>query len=150
KEDGTVEIISRPKNELLVASIETARLAVARSFYTDQPDLFPVPGEAVWWEAWLRAGTRAAFEKATQALELSTREHSLSFAEREVIVVRAAAEQLGSIIANTDCVAELRLARDTPALFMGMDGAEQRAWSDDLAGRLVPCGNDAPAVCLLD
>ncbi|MCW2387210.1 hypothetical protein M2333_000256 [Sphingobium sp. B11D3B] len=150
KEDGTVEVISRPKNELLVASIETARLAVARSFYTDQPDLFPAPGDAVWWEAWLRSGTRGAFEIASQALDLSTREHSLSFAEREVIVVRATAEQLGSVIANTDCVAELRLARDTPALFMGMDGAEQRAWSDDLAGRLVPCDNNAPAVCLLD
>lgn len=150
KEDGTVEIISRPKNEMLIASIETARLAVARSFYTDQPDLFPAAGDSVWWEVWLRGGTRAAFEKASQALELSTREHSLTFAEREVVAVRATAEQLGSVIANTDCVAELRLARDTPSLFMGMGGAEQRAWSDELAGRLVPCGNDAPAVCLLD
>lgn len=150
KDDGTVETVTSPKNERLVASLETARLAVARSFYTDQPDLFPNPGEMAWWEAWLRAGTRAAFEKAAQALALATREHSLAFAEREVVVVHATAEQLGSVIANTDCVAELRLARDTPSLFMGMDGAEQRAWSQDLADRLVPCGNDAPAVCLLD
>lgn len=150
REDGTYETISTPKNERLIASIETARLAVARSFYTDQPDLFPQPGETVWWEAWLRVGTRAVFEKPAQAMDLATREHSLVFAEREVVVVRATAEQLGSLIAHTDCVAELRLARDTPALFMGMDGAEQRAWAQDLADRLVPCGNDAPAVCLLD
>lgn len=150
KDDGTVEVTSKPKNEKLVASIETARLAVARSFYTDQPDLFPQPGEAVWWEVWLRVGTRAAFDKAAQALELVTREHSLSFAEREVVVAKATAEQLGSLIANTDCVGELRLARDTPALFMGMDGAEQRAWAQDLADRLVPCDADAPAVCILD
>ncbi|MDC7810120.1 S8 family peptidase [Sphingomonas koreensis] len=150
KEDGTFETVSTPKNERLIASIETARLAVARSFYTDQPNLFPLPGETVWWEAWLRVATRATFERAAQAMELTTREHSLTFAEREVIVVQATAEKLGSLIANTDCVAELRLARDTPALFMGMDGAEQRAWVHDLADRLVPCGNDAPAVCLLD
>jgi hypothetical protein len=150
RDDGSVEVITSPKNERLVASVNTARLAVARSFYTDDPDLFPAPQVSVWWEAWLRVGTMAVFQNAAQVIELLTREHSLAFAEREVVVVRANAEQLGSIIANTDCIAELRLARDTPSLFMGMDGAEQRAWSDDLAGRLIVCGNDAPAVCLLD
>lgn len=149
-DDGTVEVTTKPKNQLLVASIETARLAVARSFYTDQAALFPGPGETVWWEIWLRKGTRPAFDSAAQALELPTRERTIVFAEREVVVARATPEQLGRVIANTDSVAELRLARDTPSLFMGMDGAEQRAWSDDLADRLVPCGDDAPAVCLLD
>lgn len=150
REDGTVEEVRKPKNQLLVASLETARLAVARSFYTDQPDLFPDPGQAAWWEIWLRKGTRPAFDTAAQALELGVRQHSLEFAEREVVIVRSTPEQLGRVIANTDSVAEIRLARDTPSFFMSMDGAEQRAWSTDLAGRLVPCADDAPAVCLLD
>jgi hypothetical protein len=33
---------------------------------------------------------------------------------------------------------------------MAMDGAEQTAWSDDLAGRIVAPDEGAPAVCLLD
>lgn len=150
REDGTVEEVRKPKNQLLVASIETARLAVARSFYTDQPDLFPAPGQAAWWEIWLRKGTRPAFDTAALALELGVREHSLEFAEREVVIARSTPEQLGRVVAHTDSVAEIRLARDTPSFFMGMHGAEQRAWSADLAGRLVPCADDAPAVCLLD
>lgn len=150
RDDGTIEETRKPKNELLVASIETARLAVARSFYTDEPDLFPDPGQATWWEIWLRKGTRPTFETAAQILNLPLRERSLEFAEREVVIARSTPEQLGRVIANTDSVAEIRLARDTPSFFMGMDGAEQREWNADLMGRLVPCPDDAPAVCLLD
>ena len=59
-------------------------------------------------------------------------------------------EQIAEIIANTDAIAELRLARDTPALFMEMDGTEQREWNDDLADRIVSPSADDPAVCVLD
>ena len=139
-----------PKNEKLVASIDTARLAVARSLYTDKPELFPGPGQTVWWEVWLRRGTRPIFDAAAQRLDLMMREHALTFPDREVVLVCATAEVLGRIVANTDTVAELRLARDTPGLFMVMDGAEQRLWSEDLARRIAPPPADAPAVCLLD
>ncbi|KUO56338.1 MAG: hypothetical protein APF78_01860 [Sphingomonadales bacterium BRH_c3] len=149
-DDGTVVETRKPKNERLVASIETTRLAVARSFYTDAADLFPAPGAQAWWEVWLRKGTRAHFDGAAQALGLTVRENSLEFAEREVVVVHAAAEDLGRIIANIDTVAELRMARDTPGFFMGLDGAEQRLWADDLVERLEPCDAEAPTVCLLD
>lgn len=139
-----------PANQPLIASIDTIRLAVAHSLYTDQPDLFPGPGVMTWWEAWLRLGTRATFDAAAQHLELMLREHALTFPDREVVLVCATAEMLGRIVANTDSIAELRLSRDTPGLFMTMDGATQRQWSDDLARRIVPPGADAPAVCLLD
>lgn len=149
-DDGTVVETRKPKNERLVASIETARLAVARSFYTDAADIFPAPGVQAWWESWLRKGTRGHFEAAAQTLGLPVRENSLEFAERDVVVVHATPEDLGRIIANTDTVAELRMARDTPGFFMGMDGAEQRLWADELLERLEPCDAEAPAVCLLD
>ena len=149
-EDGTVVESRTPRNERLVASIETARLAVARSFYTDAAELFPAPNTQGWWEVWLRKGTRSRFEAVAQLLALTVRENVLEFAERDVVVVNATAEDLGRIIANTDTVAELRMARDTPGFFMGLDGAEQRLWSDELADRLEPCDAEAPAVCLLD
>ncbi|MBJ7500178.1 MAG: S8 family peptidase [Sphingopyxis sp.] len=148
--DGSVVQTSKPKNERLVASIETARLAVARSFYTDSAELFPVAGAAAWWEAWLRKGTRERFETAAGILNVAVRETCLEFAERDVVIVHATAEDLGRIIANTDTIAELRMARDTPGFFMGLDGGEQHLWSADLVDRLDPCEADAPAVCLLD
>jgi hypothetical protein len=150
-ENGSrIEKSRRPKNEALVASIDFARLAEAASLYTDDPRLFPAAGRVIWWEIWLRPEGRAVFEHAAARLRVPVREHVVSFAEREVILARAAPDAIAMIVSNTDAIAELRLARDTPALFMEMDGAEQTAWSDELAARLVAPENDAPAVCILD
>jgi len=150
-DNGTpIEKSRRPKNEALVAALEAVRIADARSLYTDAPNLFPETGQQVWWEVWLRHTGRPVFEHVAARLEIDVRDHSVIFAEREVVLVRGAPEAIGRIVANTDAVAELRLSRDTPALFMEMDGAEQIAWSVDLADRLVPPDPNAPAVCLLD
>lgn len=149
-ENGPTSTIVGPKNEVLVASVDTVRLAVARSLYTDAPDLFPAPGVSAWWEVWLRQGTRQTFENAAAHLGLPLRQHSLRFPEREVLLVGATPEAIGHIIANTDAIAELRLARDTPADFLNMSGAEQRLWSSDLADRVIEADSNAPAVCLLD
>lgn len=145
-----IEKSRRPKNEALVAALETARIAEAGSLYTDDPALFPGAGQEVWWEVWLRRDGRAIFDHAADQLALAVREHSVTFAEREVVLARAAPETIGRIVANTDAIAELRLARDTPALFMEMDGAQQVAWARELAERIVEPGDNAPAVCLLD
>jgi hypothetical protein len=90
------------------------------------------------------------FEHAAQRLNVVLRPHTVSFAEREVLLALATPEILGRIIANTDAVAELRLARDTPANFMEMTPDEQRAWAEEMADRIEPPDADAPAVCLLD
>lgn len=72
-----------PQNEPLVASIDTVRLAQARSLYTDAPDLFPAAGQNTWWEVWLRPESRAVFENAPRWLNIVFRPHAVSFAERE-------------------------------------------------------------------
>lgn len=140
----------KPRNEPLVASIDTVHLAHARSLYTDVPDHFPAAAENAWWEVWLRPNTRAVFEHAAQRLNAVVRPHFVSFAERDVLLTLAPPETMGIIIANTDAVAELRLARDTPAVFLEMTPDEQVAWSDEMAKRVVAPPGDAPAVCLLD
>lgn len=141
----------KPKHEPLVASIDTLRLATqARSLFTDDPALFPADQQDAWWEVWLRGGGRAVLERAADRLNLEVRDHSVSFAEREVALVRATPVALGRILANSDAIAELRLARDTPAVFMDMAGRDQRDWAGDLADRIAPPEGDAPAVCVLD
>ena len=61
----------------------------------------------------------------------------------------ASAAMLDRLVAHSDVVAELRCAKDTPAFFMGLGGAEQRAWSKELRDRVVPPQTDV-AVCMLD
>lgn len=140
----------KPANQPLIDAIDTVRLALARSLYTDQPDLFPAPSKVIWWEAWLHHGTGDTFKRAAHSLELELRDQKLTFTDREVVLVCASPENISRIVANTDAIAELRLARDTPADFMVMDGAEQREWSQELADRITAPAANAPAVCLLD
>lgn len=126
------------------------RLAHARSLFTDDIQRFPAAGQHAWWEFWLRTGGRPILEQAADILDIVWREHVVRFSEREVVLVLATPGQIGMIVSNTDAIAELRLARDTPSVYLAMDPTEQRDWSDELAERLEVPDADAPAVCILD
>ncbi|MFV3132012.1 S8 family peptidase [Niveispirillum sp. KHB5.9] len=139
-----------PANEALVARIDNVRLATVQSLFTDDIALFPLPGRPVWWEVWLRRDTRERFMHVADRLNIQRREHAVSFRERDVVLALADVAAMTRLIRNCDAVAELRLAKDTPALFLSMDGGEQAEWSDELLARVNPPGGSAPAVCLLD
>jgi hypothetical protein len=51
---------------------------------------------------------------------------------------------------NSDAIAELRCAKDTPACFLRWSNVEQAAWAADLAGRIEEPGPQGVAVCILD
>ena len=141
----------RPKHEPMVTRIDTIRLANARSLFTDEDRLFPQePNDRVWWEVWLREGHREVFERISKVLDIKVKPHAVRFPEREVLLALSDVATLNRLIAHSDAVAELRRAKDTPAFFMGLGGAEQRAWSDDLLNRLIPPDGTNVAVCLLD
>ncbi len=140
----------RPENEPLVARIETVHLATVRSLFTDDPTLFPTPGQPVWWEVWLRQDARERFVLVADRLSIPRKEHVVSFPERDVLLALADEATMTRVVRNCDAVAELRLAKDTPALFLRMDGAEQREWTNDVLTRVVPPNGVMTAVCLLD
>ena len=141
----------RPRNEALVTRIDTVRLATTRSLFTDEERLFPQhPNERVWWEVWLRDGRREVFERVAQAINIVVKAHAVHFPEREVLLAMSDVATLDRLVAHSDVVAELRLAKDTPAFFMGLGGAEQRAWTDDVLNRLTAPEGSNIAVCLLD
>jgi hypothetical protein len=56
----------------------------------------------------------------------------------------------GRLMTSTDAIAELRIASDTPAVFLGFRNFEQAEWTRDLAQRLRLPNGDAPVVCILD
>lgn len=140
----------RPKNERLVARLDAARLASVRSLYTDEERLYPRPGQAIWWEIWLRREARAEFLAVAARLGVRTSDQAVRFPEREVLLALADEATLARIMQHSDLIRELRVARDSPAHFLEMDAIEQRAWSDELLSRLTEPSEDAPAVCILD
>ncbi len=141
---------NRPKNQALVSRMEAVRIATVQSLFTDTPELYPVNGQAIWWEVWLRQGSRDRFIRVADRLDIPLKDHVVSFPERDVTLTLANEAAMTRIIRNCDAVAELRVAKDTPALFLRMDGAEVREWTDDVLARLVPPDGVMTAVCVLD
>jgi hypothetical protein len=141
----------RPKNENLVNRIDTIALAVIKPFFTDEEDLPPADNQGIWWEIWLRVGLREQFQAAAAGLEIRLKlDEVIEFAEREVILAFSDLTSLGTLLTRTDAIAEIRLAKDTPAMFLQMRTIEQRDWVADLLARLDGPGADAVSVCVLD
>jgi hypothetical protein len=140
----------RPKNEDLIARIQNVVLAAVRSVYTDDPAQFPASGHQIWWEVWIRQGHVEVFDAVTRHFGMPIQPQGLSFPDRAVRLVYGDEITIARLFLNSDAIAEVRRAKDTPALFMDWSNVEQGAWATDLAERLViPNGFDV-AVCLLD
>lgn len=148
REENTTK--GKPKNEELVSRIEDVQLAKVESLYTDDLSLFPEDGRDIWWEVWLRKERRDAFDYVTQRLNIQSKEHSISFPERDIVLVMSNIEGIAQIIKNSDSIAELRIAKDNPSIFLEMENLEQSDWADDLSERLLEPGEYAVSVCLLD
>jgi hypothetical protein len=140
----------RPKNENLIARLEDVRLAMVRSLFTDAPDLYPQPDVLAWWEVWIRDGKLASFRTVAGRLNILLKDYAIRFPERDVVLAHGTEGDLVRLLANSDAVAELRLAKDSPSTFTEMGAVEQVEWAEDLLDRLVAPNEHAPAVCLLD
>lgn len=144
----------RPRNDMLVATINTIQLATPRSVFTDADNTFPTDEQQeLWWELWIRKGFGAQVETVGQRVGIVSKPHIMSFAEREVKVIRGSLSKLSHLMQQTDGVAELRLANDNPAFFMRESNVDQALWSADTTARLLPLNGsskDAVAVCILD
>jgi hypothetical protein len=143
-------LTGKPKNEALIARIQSVALAAVRSVYTDDPALFPAAAEPIWWEIWLREGHAESFDGAVQHLEILAQSQKLVFPDREVRLIYGSEITIMRLFVNTDSIAEIRRARDTPAQFMRWSNVEQAALATDLAGRVDAPENPQIAVCILD
>ena len=140
----------RPKNQELIARIEHIALAVLKSLYTDDLTLFPAAGDKIWWEAWIRQEQADAFDTVTKNLEIPVQDQRLLFPDREVRLIYGDEITIARLFLNSNAIAELRRAKDTPALFVSWSNVEQAEWAADLTNRLIPPPSDTVAVCSLD
>lgn len=140
-----------PRNQNLVARIDDVRLAPVRALFTDAPASFPArQASPIWWEIWIRDEKLATFRAAAARLNVRVKDEVANFPERDVVLALADRGTMERLVANSDAVAELRIAKDTPSFFLELAPSEQADWVLDARGRVVPPGPRAPAVCLLD
>lgn len=140
-----------PSHAPLIAGIEDIQAASLIRLWTDDPRHFPLHGQTVWWEIWVRDAAEEEFFAALGRLALSHGERALRFPDRLVVPVRGTPEDIDRLRYLTGAIAELRRQQETPHFFVEqLEAVEQRQWSDDLLDRIHLPPPDAPAVCVLD
>lgn len=143
----------RPKNEALVTAIRNFRRAAVKSFWTDDVNVYPANEEVIWWEVWLRGegpDVAAVFRDRAAATGMVVGSDHLAFPDRTVVVAQGSIEQLAASIEILDSIAELRRAKDSPALYVDLRGHEARAAIEGLLGRANRPRDGAPAIVILD
>jgi hypothetical protein len=143
----------RPKNRNLVDRIASISLASLEQLWTDPPSEFPEPHERTWWELWLRrrdGQERVRVEQFAEEVGAQLGRLTLGFPDRTVVLIQASAQQLATALSVLDDLAELRQPRQ-PAVLLALEPpADQAEWVEQLADRIEPAPDDAPAACILD
>ena len=94
----------KPKNEQLIARVENVAIGTVQSLFTDDLSLFPNNEQEIWWEVWLRHEQLESFQEIICRLNLQMKTQTLSFPEREVVLVMANVQAIERIIKNSDTV----------------------------------------------
>ena len=110
----------------------------------------PEAGERIWWECWCWPKTATHLVQPATRLKLRVSEQRLLFPDFEVVPVYATREDIEKLLANTDAIAELRHASDTPHVYTHDLRSYRVPILKDLVGRITPAPDGAPAACLLD
>lgn len=143
-------------HKALLHTIASIRRAELRALWTDDPSLLPEDaGTAFWWEVWLpvrrdRQVVVEDFRKLAQSAGCEVSEYQANFPERTVVMMFGSEAQLSQSVMLLNCVAELRMAKDTAEFFDGMEVQEQGAWMNDMLAHAAWPAAHAPHVCLLD
>lgn len=140
----------KPKNERLITRIQGIALSELRSLFTDDLAHFPAGGEQVWWELWIRKDSAVPFDVVAGRLDVRVQKSRLQFPEREVRLVFGDEITIASLFVNSNAIAEIRRAKDTPSLFVEWPNVEQAEWARDLADRVTRPTLPDVAVCVLD
>jgi hypothetical protein len=139
----------KPRNRALVANMARIRASVLRDLW--QSDGEPPTSGRRWWELWLRPGADALAlaTRFAEAAGLRIAPSRLSFDNRQVMWIEGTWNELLPLPFTAVPIAEIRRPQFIDTI-EDLDLEDQADWADDLAGRAVPAGPDAPAVCLLD
>lgn len=144
------------KNKQLVESIAEIQKAALEALWTDDRELLPeADNQEIWWEVWLRTGDDPLgivgfFKEHAQRIGISVSNEIINFPDRTVVAVYGTKDQMSKSVKLLNCIAELRLAKETADFFTAMDAIEQREWVDDLENRVNPPPDGCPVACILD
>jgi hypothetical protein len=146
----------KSKNLELLANIEGIKLSVLENFWSDS-QAFPTDSDREYFlEAWLRVEKDNSevirqFREEARKENIFVSERGIQFPENTVYLIRGSLNQLKRSVLILDCLAELKIFKDTPATFLEMSPLEEKEWADDLKDRISLGKNQNEiAICILD
>lgn len=144
------------KNEDLVSSIDSIRLAVLESFWIGNLGDIPTENTSVWCEFWLRFDAKtdddnviSDFVQLCSEFQIPINQNRIVFPERLVVLANVNRSQLKSLISTCAYIAEIRRAPEVATFFDNLNLIEQQNWCDDLISRTRFINSNA-TVCILD
>ncbi|UCZ53199.1 S8 family peptidase [Bacillus shivajii] len=144
----------KPKNQPLINSIESIKLAVLESFWPVSQLRWIPKEEPEWCEIWLSGEQKEIEDRFRELIDnqllLPIQDEILRFPERTVILVKANQEQLKEIIMSSGDVAEIRKAAEVNSFFMDLPNREQSEWAKDLLERIEFDNDSDVSICILD
>ncbi len=145
----------KPKNQPLVEGISEINVAILEALWTDTLEVLPATGESICWEVWLRIvgsadETLKFFRAHAGNIGLQVHDKASVFPDRAVLTAFGSKEQMAQSIALLNCIAELRLAKETADFFTQLSPDQQADWVNTFLETLTPPGDESPAVCILD
>ncbi|WP_068071447.1 S8 family peptidase [Novosphingobium lentum] len=134
-------------------TIEAIRAAVIQVLFAGPVDFEDT--EPAWWELWIRQPVARAESIAAAARNehLDVHADRLVFPDTVVLFIHATVAQLLDLAQRAPgAISEIRRATGTiePFLDQGALALGQAAVVADLAARITPPGDGAPAICILD
>jgi hypothetical protein len=146
---ATAEGEGKPKNAELVANVGRIRRAILRDLW--QSDGEPPTSGRLWWELWLRreVGATDLLRRYAADRELRVVERALALHDRVVVWVEADWQDLEALPFTSVPLAEIRRPEFVETI-EDLTRPDQEELAEDLADRLRPAGESAPAVCHLD
>ncbi|WP_378187861.1 S8 family peptidase [Aquimarina sp. W85] len=144
----------KPKNQNLIANIESIRAATLESFWQEPEIDFPTSNVSVWWEVWFSDSNRENVKKTLNSLAsdtLLTNNRILVFPENIVGLIKGTPEELSEKLLYIDNLSEIRKPIETADFFLNLDKNWEGNFIDDLRNRINnQIEQNNISVCLLD
>lgn len=152
-----------PKNNELVAGIESISASAFDSLWVDDKSMMPQSGgDPVWCEVWLvepeepdslwsnESANFDILKIAAAELNIGVKDQLLKFPGRSVCLIFATREQLEGLMTRVGFLGELKRAKSASNYFFELPNREQAAWANDILRRLSIDNSSDVSVCVLD
>lgn len=138
-----------PRNRALVANIARIRRVLLDDLWTSEGE--PPRDGRRWWELWLDTTrpNHESIEGFVRTYDLRSIPRSIVLRDRRVLWVESTWAQLEILPVTNIPIAEIRRPEFVDTI-EDLSAVEQGEYVEDLAARLTPAPDHAPAVCHLD